>query len=207
MYQFGHAIWWGEEPRIIDTFLESYDFSDKTIVPFCTSGGSGISTSENNISNLGVPIGNQLSGKRFSGSATEQDVVQWINTLSFPEITEETKMNIEVNGYILTAVLEDNTSAKALAEMIKYEPLTLNLEDYANFEKVGTLPQSLPRNDEPIDTDYGDIILYQGNQFVLYYDTNSWTFTKLGHVNNVTKEELKEILGDGSVTVTLSLAN
>lgn len=116
-------------------------------------------------------------------------------------------MQIAINGHTLTATLADNTSAQALVELLTAGPLTLELHDYANFEKVGTLPQMLPRNDEPIDTDYGDIILYQGNQFVLYYDTNSWTFTRLGHVDDITKEELQEILGDGNVTVTLSLVD
>ncbi|MGN0508290.1 MAG: flavodoxin, partial [Ruminococcus sp.] len=190
----GYPIWWGEEPRIIDAFLESYDFSDKTVIPFCTSGSSGITASERNIANLGVPIGNQLAGRRFAGTASEQSVSEWIDTLELPEKTTETKMNIEVNGHILTATLADNSSAKALAELLTAEPITLELNDYANFEKVGALPQTLPRNDEPIDTDFGDIILYQGNQFVLYYDTNSWTFTRLGHIDNITNEELQEIL-------------
>ena len=199
----GYPIWWGEEPRIIDTFLESYDFSDKTVIPFCTSGSSGIGTSERNIANL-VPIGNQLEGKRFSASASRETVSEWIDSL--PLKTEEKQMNVEVNGHILTATLADNSSAEALAELLKDEPLTLNMSDYHRFEKVCSLPQSLPRNDEPIDTDFGDLILYQGNQFVIYYDTNSWTFTRLGKIDNITKEELKEILGDGDVTVTLSLA-
>ena len=208
MYQFGHAIWWGEEPRIIDTFLESYDFSDKTLIPFCTSGSSSIAASERNITNLGVSIGNQLAGRRFAGTASEQGVAEWIDTLALlPEEEVEPKMQIAINGHTLTATLADNTSAQALVELLTAGPLTLELHDYANFEKVGTLPQMLPRNDEPIDTDYGDIILYQGNQFVLYYDTNSWTFTRLGHVDDITKEELQEILGDGNVTVTLSLVD
>ncbi|MDE6832924.1 MAG: flavodoxin [Ruminococcus sp.] len=74
----GYPIWWGEEPRIIDTFLESYDFSDKIVIPFCTSGSSGNSTSERNISNL-VPIGNQLEGKRFSASASKETVKTWVD--------------------------------------------------------------------------------------------------------------------------------
>lgn len=74
----GYPIWWGEEPRIIDTFLESYDFSDKIVVPFCTSASSGNTTSEKNISNL-VPIGNQLEGKRFSASASKESVETWLN--------------------------------------------------------------------------------------------------------------------------------
>ena len=77
----GYPIWWGEEPRIIDTFLESYDFSDKTVIPFCTSGSSDIAESETNIAKLGVPIGNQLAGKRFEATASEQSISEWIDTL------------------------------------------------------------------------------------------------------------------------------
>lgn len=76
----GYPIWWGQEPRIIDTFLESYDLSDKTVIPFCTSASSGISTSERNIAAL-VPIGEQLAGKRFSASASKSDVESWYDSL------------------------------------------------------------------------------------------------------------------------------
>ncbi len=203
----GYPIWWGQEPRIIDTFMESYDFSDKTIIPFCTSGSSSITTSEKNIANLGVSIGNQLSGRRFSGSASEETVSEWISSLNLPDKITETKINIDINGQTLPATLASNTSAQAFAELLKDGPLTLDLHDYGNFEKTGSLPQTLSRNDEPIDTDFGDLILYQGNRFVLYYDKNSWTFTRLGHLDsNITKEELKTILGEGNVTVTISLA-
>ena len=76
----GYPIWWGQEPRIIDTFLESYDFSEKTIIPFCTSGSSGIETSEKNISEL-VPIGNQLEGRRVPAGASKDEVKEWYDTL------------------------------------------------------------------------------------------------------------------------------
>ena len=76
----GYPIWWGQEPRIIDTFLESYDFSEKTVIPFCTSGSSGIETSEKNISEL-VTIGNQLEGRRFPAGASKDEVNEWYDTL------------------------------------------------------------------------------------------------------------------------------
>lgn len=76
----GYPIWWGQEPRIIDTFLESYDFSEKTVIPFCTSGSSGIETSEKNISEL-VKIGNQLEGRRFPAGASNDEVKEWYDTL------------------------------------------------------------------------------------------------------------------------------
>ncbi len=83
----GYPIWWGEEPRIIDTFLESYDFSDKTVIPFCTSGSSGISTSERNISEL-AEIGTQLEGRRFSANADSETIQEWVNSL-FVEVKQE----------------------------------------------------------------------------------------------------------------------
>lgn len=199
----GYPIWWGEEPRIIDTFLESYDFSDKTVIPFCTSASSGITTSEKNISNL-VNIGNQLEGKRFSASASQSEVEQWIDGLNINTNTQE-KIYLTINNTKISASLENNSSAQALKEKLSESDIVINAHDYSNFEKVGDLGFSLPRNDTQITTTSGDLILYQGNKFVLYYDENSWNFTKLGHVDNMTQEQLKELLGDGDVTITLSL--
>ncbi len=119
---------------------------------------------------------------------------------------EESKLKIEVNGHTLTATLENNASAQALAKLIKNEPLVLNLNEYGSFEKVGTLPQSLPKNDESITTKAGDIMLYQGNQITIFYGSNTWSYTKLGRIDNISQSELKEIMGDGNVTVTLSLS-
>ena len=81
------------------------------------------------------------------------------------------------------------------------------MHDYGNFEKVGSLPTSLPRNDEQITTEPGDIILYQGNQITIYYDTNTWSFTRLGKVNGLSQSELKAILGSGGVTAVFSIAS
>lgn len=119
----------------------------------------------------------------------------------------EMKLNIQVGEHLLTATLAQNSSVDALAEMLSDGPVTLNMNDYANMEKVGTLPESLPRNDEQINTGAGDLILYQGNSFVIYYDTNSWSLTRLGKIDDVTQQELKDILGEGSVTAVLSLTS
>ena len=116
------------------------------------------------------------------------------------------KITIEVYGRVLSATLADNSSARALADLLREKSLTLELHDYGNFEKVGPLPKNLPTNDEAIDTDSGDLILYQGRRFCLYYDRNSWTFTRLGWLEGIGKEELKKLLGPGDVTARLSLA-
>ena len=73
----GYPIWWGEEPRILDTFVESYNFEGITIIPFCTSGGSGIGQSEQNLKeNAGS--GNWLEGQRFSSSVSEEELKTWV---------------------------------------------------------------------------------------------------------------------------------
>lgn len=118
----------------------------------------------------------------------------------------EMMLNIQVGDQLLTATLEQNSSVDALVEMLEEGPVTINMDDYANMEKVGALPESLPRNDEQISTDAGDLILYQGNSFVIYYAKNSWNFTRLGRINDISQQELKDILGDGSVAVALSLS-
>ncbi len=198
----GHPIWWGKEPKIIDTFLESYDFSGKTMIDFCTSGGSGIGQSESSLKEI-CPDSEWLEGRRLGDSS---EVAEWLESLELnTEKREESVMYITVNGRKLTADLADNSSAEALKELLKDDPLTIDMSDYSNFEKVGGLGAELPRNDEQITTEAGDLILYQGNQFVIYYDTNSWDFTRLGKIRDISQEELKELLGGGDVTVTLSL--
>ncbi len=112
---------------------------------------------------------------------------------------------IQVNDTVFTAKFEDHSSAEAFRTLLESGPLTVSMRDYGNFEKVGDLGQSLPQNDTSITTVPGDVILYQGDSITIYYDTNSWTFTRLGRIQNVTKEELVEALGSGDVTVVFSL--
>ena len=121
------------------------------------------------------------------------------------QMEENMQLYIKINNKTLTVALEDNSSVDALLEKLKQGDIIIEMSDYANFEKVGPLGFSLPRNDKSITTTPGDIILYQGNQITIYYNTNTWNFTKLGKIENVTQKELKEILGNGDVTVTFSL--
>ena len=118
------------------------------------------------------------------------------------------KLNIQIdngtNKHTLTATLYDNSSSRALGKLIQKAPVTIDMHDFSNFEKVGDLPVTLPRNDTPTNTDAGDLILYLGKRFVIYYDKNSWDFTPLGKVDDVTKAELNKILGEGNVTAVLT---
>lgn len=118
---------------------------------------------------------------------------------------EETELKLIIGNTTLTATLVNNSSTEALLELLKDGPITIDMDDYASMEKVGNIGTKLPRNDKQITTKAGDLVLYQGSAFVIYYGPNSWNFTKLGKINNVTAKELKEILGSGSVSVTLSI--
>lgn len=117
----------------------------------------------------------------------------------------DTKLFINANGHIFTAELANNSSALALVELLEKGDVEIKMNDYGNFEKVGELGTSLPRNDESITTEAGDLILYLGSRFVIYYDTNSWNFTRLGKITGTSQSELKDVLGKGDVTVVLSI--
>ena len=125
-----------------------------------------------------------------------------------PEPTEDTTVDthtfyLTVEGATFPATFADNQGAEALADLLTDGPLTLSLEDYGSFEKVGSLGQSLPTSNTHITTQSGDIVLYQGNQIVLFYGSNAWSYTPLGQVTDLTGWQ--EALGYGDVTVTLSL--
>ena len=160
---------------------------------------------------IGIIIISFIKNKEGNQNLYQDNNIEYFNN----NINEEIKNNeekevtmqiyIKVNNRILTALLEDNSSAIALVEKLKQDDITINMSDYGNFEKVGELGFSLPRNDMQITTKAGDLILYQGNSITIYYDTNSWNFTKLGRIIDLTQAELKEILGKGDVTVTFSL--
>ncbi len=120
------------------------------------------------------------------------------------EVTEM-KMKVQVGESVFTATLAENSSVDALRELMADEPLTLNMSDYANMEKTADLGVTLPQNNEQMNTQAGDIILYQGRTLTIYYNTNSWSLTPIGKIDDVDAEELREALGDGDVTVILSL--
>lgn len=134
-----------------------------------------------------------------TGSSTAAD------TATENEKSEENVMYIKIGKNILTAELADNSSVDALKEMLADGDITIEMSNYADFEKVGSFGKSLPRHDEQITTEAGDLVLYQGNSLVIFYDTNSWNYTRIGKIKDVSADELKDILGDGDVTITLSL--
>lgn len=128
---------------------------------------------------------------------------------SVPEDTEagaeEMKMKIQVGDTEFTAALAENSSVDALKELMADGTLTLDMSDYAGMEKGADLGAVLPQNNEQMNTQAGDIILYQGRTLVIYYDTNSWSLTPIGKIDHTDPKELRKVLGTGDVSVTLSL--
>lgn len=199
----GYPIWWGRAPKIIHTFLETYDLSGKAIATFCTSGGSG---HEDATLRVYEPNANWLEGRRFSSTS---QVESWVTGLDLPKAVsgETNKMYVQIGETVWTATLEDNPSVSALKALLDKGPVTINMSDYGGFEKVGSLGVTLPQSNDQISAKPGDVILYQGNSVTIYYDENSWNFTRLAHIDRVTETELREVLkaGGGDISVTFSL--
>ena len=112
-------------------------------------------------------------------------------------------MKVQVGDTIFSATLEENVAVSALVEMMRESPVVLQMSDYSGFEKVGPLGTSLPADNSQTTTHAGDIVLYNGNQIVIFYGSNSWSYTRLGHIDDLTGWE--EALGNGDVTVTFPL--
>lgn len=165
-----------------------------------------IETESQEESSIEKTIGTEIS---VDSNAESTESIESTGSTEYETMEQEemttVKLGIQVNNYSMTAVFENNSSAESLIKELEKKSITINMHDYGNFEKVGPLGISLPRNDEQITTEPGDIILYQGNQITIYYDTNSWSFTKVAKIENVSQNKLKEILGDGDVTVILSI--
>ncbi len=199
----GYPIWWGRAPKIIHTFLETYDLSGKTIAAFCTSGGSG---HEDATLRGYEPDAIWLEGRRFSGTF---QVEEWVSSLDLPKAVgkEAEKMYIQIGNTVWTATLEDNPSVAAWRELLNKGPLTVEMSDYGGFEKVGSIGAALTQTNREITARPGDIILYQGSSVTIYYGENSWNFTRLGHIDGITESELRKVLkaGSGNISVTFSL--
>jgi hypothetical protein len=100
---------------------------------------------------------------------------------------------------------EDNESVEALGQLCQNGPLTMQMSMYGGFEQVGSIGQRLPRNDSQTTTQSGDIVLYAGDQIVVFYGSNSWAYTRLGHVTNKSDEEMAQLLGNGDVQITIEM--
>ena len=116
----------------------------------------------------------------------------------------EAEMVLRINDQVIQVEWEDNESVKALKKLASNGTITIEMSMYGGFEQVGSIGTSLPRNDEQTTTSPGDIVLYSGDQIVVFYGSNSWAYTRLGKIQNMSEEDLTSLLGSSAVTLTIN---
>ena len=124
-------------------------------------------------------------------------------TAASTEVSDMRSLKMKIGDREVDVAWEDNDSVKELKNLAS-SGLTIEMSMYGGFEQVGPLGRSIARDDKQTTTAPGDIVLYSGDSIVLFYGSNSWSYTRLGKIN-MTENELEEMLGNGDVTVTLSI--
>ena len=137
-------------------------------------------------------------------SQTEQPHTVEMQMEEQPQEEQNMTLQMTINHTPVNVEWENNEAAAALKEAVKSNPLTIQMSMYGGFEQVGSIGTNLPANDVQTTTSAGDIVLYSGNQMVVFYGSNTWAYTCLGHITDKTNEELTQLLSNGNVTVTLS---
>lgn len=190
----GYPIWWSQAPKIMYTFIESYDFTNKTVLPFCTSGSSPIGSSATNLAKS-APKANWLIGKRFASNTSKEEIGKWLDE----NIQKEENMKLSIDNQELDVVWENNASVEAIKNLC---PLSINMHQYGGFEQVGSIGQSIVSDDKRITTAPGDIVLYSSNQIVIFFGNNTWEYTKLGHIN-LSDSALNNLLNKENVSLSI----
>ena len=207
-------LWWSQMAAPMQTFLftNSSQMAGKNIGLVVSSYSSSISGVENDCKRL-VPDGNYLSESLWINNSNHSNreslIEQWLTDVNFSSLLEKRTMNITINGTTKVCTLADNSSTQALLEQLTQGDITYEAHDYGSFEKVGNIGITLPQNNESITTEPGDVILYQGTSICLYYDENTWNFTRIGKIEGISQSEMKSFVdaNNGNVTVTLSLSS
>ena len=146
----------------------------------------------------------ELSSGQTSPEQSEQSSEKPIENKNEEEQFVDT-IYLTIGTHKITVKLEENTATKALVGILKEGDITYSAHDYGGFEKVGDLGHTLPREDRQMTTEAGDVILYSGDQIVLFYGSNSWSYTKIGKMQG-SASEIKEILTESDpITVTIGL--
>ncbi|MBQ6283090.1 MAG: hypothetical protein IJK66_06165 [Bacilli bacterium] len=191
----GYPIWWGTNPKIILTLLDTYDFTNKIIIPFCTSGSTEISGSVEDLRKYNPNL-NIKDGKRFSTNDSDEVIKEFINRNEIDksnEVINSVKIIINDKEYIIK--LEDNETVKSFINIL---PQELNMSELNGNEKYIYLDNILPTNSfNPKKINAGDVMLYGNNCLVIFYKSfdTSYSYTKIGHIDNLPN------LGNSNITV------
>ena len=146
------------------------------------------------------PVGDEIKNEGVTPKEKDD-----INPEETDKPTTERILTMKIGDKNVAVNWEENESVAALRKLVSEKPLTIQMSMYGGFEQVGAIGESLPRNDVQITTSAGDIVLYSGNQIVVFYGSNSWAYTRLGHITDQSAEEMAQLLGNGDVTITISM--
>ena len=167
-------------------------FVERSHVEFYeTDGGTAISI----IGGADGPTSVFIAGKVGGNESGSEDSMQEIKNM---------QIEIQIGDAVMTAELENNIATEELVEILSDDEIVMSASNYGGFEKVCSIGQSITRADEQITTEPGDIMLYNGNQIVIFYDSNSWSYTPIGHID-ASAEELEEFLSGDEDEVIIRL--
>ena len=154
--------------------------------------------------------GHEFYGQPFEDAMTY--ILQYIkdqlaaeNESAEDETIEDSSMTMKIGDTKVNVDWEDNQAVEALRNMAEDGDVTIQMSMYGGFEQVGSIGQSLPRDDKQTTTSSGDVVLYSGNQMVVFYGSNSWSYTRLGHISDKNTEDMTDLLSNGDVTITISI--
>lgn len=218
-----YPIWHYTLPAPVCSFLDEYDLSGKTVYAFVMNAGSRFADSISRIQEA-EPDAVVIEGLSVSEKETadaKEEVLSCVRGFAEAAVTEQAgysndensketenitdmKMNVQIGDVSFTVTLEDNAATRELIEMMRQESISIDMSDYSGFEKVGFLGKSLTTDNHQTTTSAGDIVLYNGNQIVMFYGSNSWSYTRIGRIEDLSGWE--EALGSGSITAIFSLA-
>ena len=208
-------LWWSQMAAIMQAFLFNYNsqMSGKHVAMIVSSASSGISGVVSDarrllpsVSWMGDALWINNSNRKNASSLIEN----WCKTLNFAEKqTTMDKMYITIDGVTQSVTLVDNAATKSLVERLQQGPVTVTLSSSGGFEIWGALGFSLPTSNQQITAQPGDVILYNGSNICLFYGTNSWSYTMLGHIDGLSESELRKFLkaDESSVSITMSLSS
>lgn len=160
------------------------------------NAGTEISTSENNET--------ESSEENVKSEGTAKYQLTEKDESAEDEAIGDSSMTMKIGDTKVNVEWEDNQAVKRLRDMAKDGDITIQMSMYGGFEQVGSIGQSLPRDDKQTTTSSGDIVLYSGNQMVVFYGSNSWSYTRLGHISDKNEAEMADLLSQGDVKITIS---
>ena len=155
------------------------------------------------------PVADTISAQKTDNTAAVQKETISAEPEKGPagtmEEVQKTMLQMKIGETKVSVNWEDNDSVAALKELCKDVPLTIQMSMYGGFEQVGSIGTRLPSNDAQTTTSAGDIVLYSANQLVVFYGSNSWAYTRLGHITDQDAAGMASLLSNGNVTITISM--